>query len=155
MPGINSKALISAVASHAAGLGYFDHVTMHEPKNPPGKGLSAAVWVQHIGPARSSGLKSTSALVVMNVRIQTNMLAEPQDEIDPNVMEAVDALIGAYTGDFTLGGLVRAVDLMGMTGQFLRADAGYLSIGGPQGGLYRVMVVQVPLIVNDAWEQAP
>lgn len=151
MAGINSRALMDALATHAAGSGYFDHVPLHEPLNAPGNGLSAAVWVQHIGPAqRSSGLKSTSALVVLSLRVMSNMKQEPQDEIDPNIMDAVDGLMTAYSANFTLGGLVRAVDLLGQSGQTLRADAGYLSI---QNVMYRVMVIQIPMIVNDAWEQ--
>jgi hypothetical protein len=153
MAGVNSRALMDAVASHAAASGYFDHVPKHEPKNPPGNGLHAAVWVNHIGPVRSSGLKSTSAIVVLHVRIGANMLQEPQDEIDPNIMDATDALMTAYSADFTLGGLVRSVDLLGANGRELRADAGYLTIGGANGGMFRVMVIQVPLIINDAWEQ--
>lgn len=150
MPGINSNALIDALASHAARLGIFENVTKHEPKSAPGQGLTAAIWVQHIGPVRSSGLRSTSALVIANVRVGTNMIAEPQDEIDPEVMDAVDKLFEQYTGNFTLDGLIRKVDVLGESGQTLQANAGYLTIGT---SMYRVMVVQVPMIINDAWEQ--
>ncbi|MDQ7910258.1 hypothetical protein RB614_37770 [Phytohabitans sp. ZYX-F-186] len=152
--GINSRALVDALASHAAASGHFDRVAKHEPKNAPGMGLSASIWVQHIGPAVGSGLKSTSGLVVMNLRVMSDMVQEPQDDIDPLVMAAVDDLMAAYSANFTLDGLVRCVDLLGMSGTALRADAGYLQIGGTQGGMYRVMVITIPLIINDAWEQS-
>lgn len=152
---VSGKAIMSAVASHAAASGYFDRVTLHEPKNKPGNGLSAAVWVQFLGPVPAgSGLRATTALVLVNVRVMSNMLQEPQDEIDPNILDAVDALITAYSADFTLGGLVRNVDLLGQTGQRLQATAGYLPMGNPPT-MYRVMTINVPLIVNDAWEQTP
>lgn len=151
---IDATAIMSAVASHAAASGHFDRVTLHEPKNKPGNGLSAAVWVQYLGPVPAgSSLRATSAVVTVNVRVMSNMLTEPQDEIDPNVLAAVDALMAAYSGDFELGGLVRNVDLLGQSGQRLEARAGYLPMGNPPV-MYRVMTVNVPMIVNDAWEQA-
>lgn len=154
--GFDPKAIVDAVASHAAASGHFDRVAKHEPKNVPGNGLSAAVWIQHLGPARGqSGLRTTSALLVLNVRVMSNMIQEPQDEIDPNILVAVSDLMGAYSGDFTLGGLVRNVDLLGQTGQTLQANAGYITISGQQGGMYRVMVISVPMVINDVWGQTP
>lgn len=148
-------AIIDAVASHAAATGDFDIVNKHEPKSAPGRGLSAHIWAQHLGTARAqSGLSITSAILVLNVRIMSNMLAEPQDDIDPEILRAVNRLMAAYSADFTLGGLVREIDLLGITGQTLRADAGYVRIGGGEGGMYRVMVITVPMIINDVWPQA-
>jgi hypothetical protein len=153
---IDSRAIVDAVASHAAASGHFDSaVNKHEPKSPPGHGLSASVWAQRLRPVpAASGLRSTSALLVLNLRVQAGMLQEPQDDIDPYILDAVDALMIAYSGDFTLGGLVRNVDLLGQSGVALAAEAGYLTIGGQQGGMYRVMVITIPMIINDAWEQS-
>lgn len=151
MTGLNSQTLVAATADHASTLGMFERVNTHEPKNAPGPGLTAAVWVQSILPtARQSGLATTSARVEMNLRIETNMLAEPQDMIDPRIMAATDALIGAYSGDFDLGGLIAYVDLLGQHGAPLGAAAGYLD---HDRKLYRVMTVTVPLIINDVWNQ--
>lgn len=150
---LDAATLTDRIVSHAAGTGHFDQVNSHEPKNAPGNGLSCAVWFQRVeGIPAGSGLASTSALVVFNVRIQTNMLAEPQDRIDETVLAALDDLIDAYSGDFTLGGNVRAVDLLGMSGTRLSAEAGYVN---QDGTLYRAVVVTLPLIVNDVWSQAP
>jgi hypothetical protein len=60
--------------------------------------------------------------------------------------------MAAYNGDFTLGGLVECVDLLGMTGQRLEARAGYLE---QDRKIYRVMTITLPVIVAEAWEQAP
>ncbi len=147
---MNVTALYDAVVSHALTLGQFEQVNTHEPKNAPGNGLDCAVWVQEIGPT-SSGLASTSARVEFSVRIYSNMIQEPQDLIDPNIFKAVDALLTAYSGDFTLGGTVRAVDLSGMAGNPLKAVAGYL---GVDNKLFRIMTVTLPVLINDAWSQA-
>lgn len=152
--GVNSRDIIEAACSHAMTTGYFARVNQYEPKSNPGTGLSCAVWVQSLGAALAqSGLNSTSAYFVLNVRIYTSMLAEPQDMIDPTIMEAVDKLMAAYSGDFTLDGLVRNVDLLGsQAGQGLGGQAGYLSIDNQ---INRVFTIILPLIVNDAWTQEP
>jgi hypothetical protein len=147
---LNVTAILDAVVSHALASGYFDQVNQHEPKNAPGAGLTGAVWVDSIRPAMSSGLDSSSALLVLNVRLYTSMLQEPQDAIDPTVMDATNALYAAYAGDFTLGGLVRHVDLRGAEGAPLQAKAGYLN---QDQRMYRVMTITLPVVVNDAWDE--
>ena len=147
---LGTQALFDAVQTHAMTLGQFERVNTHEPKNAPGNDLSCAIWIDRIRPATGSGLAATSALVVFNLRIYSNMLQEPQDAIDPNITLAVDALINAYSGDFTLGGTIRMVDLLGMSGIPLESQAGYLDVDGK---MYRIVTVTLPLVVNDAWAQ--
>jgi hypothetical protein len=145
--------IVSAVTSHAMASGLFEQVNGHEPKNPPGNGLSAAVWVERIRPARtSSGLSSTSGYLQLSIRLYSNLLSQPEDWIDPALTAAVDALMSAYSGDFTLGGLVRSVDLLGAEGESLEAASGYLAVSE---GEFRVFTITLPLIINDLWEQAP
>jgi hypothetical protein len=67
-------------------------------------------------------------------------------------MVAMTGLIGAYSADFTLGGSVRNIDLLGEYGEKLGAQAGYITIGGV---MYRIMTLTIPCIVNDMWEQVP
>ncbi|MFD8805563.1 hypothetical protein [Streptomyces sp. NPDC059597] len=149
---LDIRTILAAVESHALASGYFEAVNGHEPKSAPGTGLTAAVWVEQIGPARGgSGLASTSARLALFVRLYTPMVQEPEDAIDPDLMTALDALLAAYSGDFELGGLVREVDLLGTYGDPLGARAGYLTTSGTE---YRVMTITLPLIVNDLWEQA-
>jgi hypothetical protein len=150
---LETLAIVEAIVSHAAASGHLDRVQGHEPKNAPGHGLSAAVWVQRLAPlALASGLAATSALLVVNVRLYSNMIQEPQDAIDPNLVAAVDALMGAYSGDFTLDGLVRNVDLLGAHGEGLSAQAGYLE---QDKKMFRVVTLTVPLVISDVWVQAP
>lgn len=151
---ISSQDLVDRLASHAMTLGIFDRVNQHEPKSKPGRGLTCAIWIDRIEPARGrSGLTATDARVVFNVRVYTNMLQNPQDAIDPSVMIAVDQLFEAYTGDFQLGDESRFIDVLGMTqGHPLFSQSGYINIDNM---VFRVMTITVPVIIENAWTQAP
>jgi hypothetical protein len=111
------------------------------------------VWIDRIEPARArAGLAVTSARVVFNVRIYTNMLQQPQDAIDPQVMIATDRLFELYSGDFDLGDEDRWIDLLGATqGHPLFGQSGYINIDNV---VMRVFTLTVPVIVEDAWTQA-
>lgn len=146
---LNVNSIMDAVTSHALSTGLFEHVTQHEPKSAPGNGLSCAIWVNSITPA-SSGLGVTSARVELNVRVYLNMLSEPQDSIDPQVLDAVSKLMDAYAGDFELGGEARMIDLRGVGGVPMSASAGYIN---QDSTLYRAMVITLPIIVNDVWNE--
>lgn len=147
---INSVDLFDQITSHAARLGLFEQVTGHEPKASPGNGLHASVWADSLLPIRASGLALTSGRLAFNVRIQMNMLTEPQDDIDPALIMAADALLSAYSGDFEFSGNVRNVDLLGAHGDPLGWRAGYVQ---QNGKLSRCVVVTLPLILNDIWAQ--
>jgi hypothetical protein len=110
--------------------------------------------VDSIRAIRTSGLSATSAQIVLNARIYTSLLQEPYDLIDPNVLSATVAFIGALTGDFELGGAddVRNVDLLGANGESLSGKAGYVEI---DHRMYRVMTIVIPVIINDIWAQSP
>lgn len=148
---LDIRTILDAVESHALASGYFAQVNGHEPKSPPVSGITCAVWVEQIGPARgSSGLTSTSARLALFVRLYSSMVQQPADAIDPDLMTALDTLMAAYSGDFTLGGLIRHVDLLGAYGDPLGARAGYLAEAGAE---YRVFTITLPLIVSNLWEQ--
>ena len=78
--------IFDKVVSLAASSGYFDAVNAHEPKSAPGNGVPAAVWVQSIKPVTTSGMTSTSGVLLLNVRVYTNFISQPYDVIDPNVL---------------------------------------------------------------------
>lgn len=147
------RSVYDGLLSHAAASGYFDRVNQHEPKAALGYGLSAALWQQYMGPVPfGSGLRSTTGKLTFNLRIYGNMIQEPQDEIDPNLTNAANALFIAYSSDFTLDGLIRNIDLLGATGQPLESNAGYVTLGTK---MFRVMTLNIPCIINDMWDQAP
>lgn len=148
--------LFSRVQSHALALGIFETVNTHEPKSKPGNGLHAAIWVDAIRPVgRASGLSATSGVVSLRCRIYSSMLQEPQDAIDPGILTAATTLLNEYTGAFSLGGAdnIRSIDLLGMYGEMLAAQAGYVQIGSGGGSMKRIMTVTLPVIVNDLWTQ--
>lgn len=141
---------LDSLVSHAKKLGTFERVYTHEPRNAPGNGLSCVIWGDRIDPIRSSGLDSTSLRVAFSIRVYKPMASEPQDGIDPAVLAAVAKLMAAYSGDFTLGGDARHIDLLGAQGQAMSAQAGYLN---QDGRLFRVMTITLPIIYNDCFEQ--
>lgn len=148
---LDPRAIFNAASSHAQTLGIFDRVGTHEPKNAPGNGLTAAFWM---GPITcvpgASGLDAVSARIELLVRIYNPMLQQPYDDIDPTVMDAISQLFGAYAGDFTLGGLVRDVDLFGQHGTGLSSRPGYIN---QDGKIFRSVDITLPLIINDLWDE--
>lgn len=144
---------INKMRDHALTLGRFDSVNGHEPKVNPGSGKTAGIWLRHLGPARgASGLLRTSARISYTFRIYASILAEPADDIDPDLSDAVDAVVSAFTGDFELGGNVRCVDLLGAFGDPLAAELGYLDLAGDT---FRIADITVPTVADDVWLQAP
>lgn len=151
---LGATEILDRVVSHALATGLFERVNQYEPTSTPSAGLTAAVWVDAIGPdRRMSGLDSLSALLVLKVRIYARMSMDPPDAIDPLVADAVDVLCTAYVGDFTLGNTVRAVDIKGMAGVALSAQAGYVAL--PEGPQMRVMTITLPILINDVWTESP
>ena len=143
--------IFDRLISHALQLGVFDQVNGHEPKAAPGHGLSASFWLANFRPAgRASGLNTTTMRLEFSVRVSLNMLTEPQDSIDPLVLGGAAALMAAYSEDFTLGGNARDIDLLGQHGAPLSAAAGYMDQDGRK---FRVLVVTVPIILNDVFAQ--
>ena len=143
--------LVARLESIALVTNVFRTVNFHEPKSAPGTGLRLAIWCQSIEPlALASGLASTSGYVVCSARVYGNMLAKPEDEIDPRIMTAMTTLIGAYSADFRLGGTIRNLDLLGAYGQKLASQAGYVTI---DSHLYRQMTLTVPCVIDDLWTQ--
>ncbi len=147
------EALLDALVSHAATTGHFESVNEHEPKNSPGNGITAAVWVQGYRPlAGASGLQATTGLVTFTLRLYQPFLSEPGDVIDINMVRAFDDLMSLYHNDFTLDGLIRNLDLLGQFGNGLSFDAGYLTIDNKN---HRIIDIHIPAVVNDLWTQAP
>lgn len=148
-----ADTLFSKIASHAGASGLFERVNTHEPKSAPPsqQGITCAIWLQGMDPlGRASGLAETSGLITFMLRIYTNFVSQPEDIIDPRITDAMSRLMEAYSGDFTLGGNVRQIDLLGAYGPGLSAKAGYLE---QDRKMYRIMDLTIPVVVNDLWSQ--
>jgi hypothetical protein len=144
-------ALFDSVRSHCLDLGVFSGVSTHELKSKPGLGVSAEIWSMGIRPsAQVSGLAETAGIVTFHIRIRTPMLQKPEDDTDKRLLTAAVTLIGEYSGHFTLSGTVMAVDLLGMHGESLSAQTGYLE---QDGTLYRVATVVLPIVIDNLWTQ--
>lgn len=136
------------LASIAMKSGSFDNVRTSEPKKAP-SGFDLSVYLQSCRPA-ASGLISTSVRVEFTIRMYQNMLAEPQDGIDAFIGAAAWNILTLINADVTLGGLVEQVDVLGKDGEAMAAEAGYIEI---DNRMHRVMTINVPVKVNDAFDQ--
>lgn len=149
MADLDIGARFGALLDIANSSGLFDAVTGYEPKSAPVTGLSLSVWGSSITTVpQVSVLGAISVRAELQMRIHRNMMTEPQESIDIDVLNAAGALMGALAGGYTLNGTAFAVDLLGAYGEALRAEAGYLTIGNT---MFRVMDVFVPIILDDVW----
>lgn len=146
-----SRLVLDALVSHAQALGVFERVNTHEAKSAPGRGLYCSIWLQTVDPdPRSSGLASVSARLVFLARLQSNFLAEPQDGIDPNLLDALDLLVDALSNDLDLGGNAMSVDPFGMSGVALSGRAGYVLQDGKH---FRCIDLQIPVLLDNVWTE--
>lgn len=141
-----ARALFDAVRSQAQQLGIFQNVDTHEPQNAPGNRLYCSI---NLGPIRptTSGLAAVSGRVTLIVRVWSAAMQRPLDDIDPEALATVSALMGALAGSFTLGGSVRDIDLMQMS-----AQPGYVDFQEKQ---FRVVEITVPVEINDMFAEVP
>lgn len=150
---LNVAGIVAAVESQVSATGAFERVVTTEPKAAPGKGLTAAIWFSDVGPVNAaSGLDAVSVRLTLIVRILKPMLSQPYGQIDPDMMTATDTLMSAYSGAFTLGGLIRNIDLLGQHGTALAARSGYVTIDNQ---MYRIVDITVPMIISDLWNEVP
>lgn len=150
---VDPAGIFNELISHAGTLGQFEKINGHEPKAAPTTGgIVASFWVERFAPIqRRSGLNVTSMLLMVSCRIQTSMLQDPQDDIDPRVLNSAVALVGSMTGDFDLGGQIAQIDLLGaFWPNGLNGRAGYVDLGSTK---YRVMLIEIPMIIDDVWTQ--
>ena len=142
------NALFAALKSHAASLGVFRRVNNHEPENAPGDGISCSIVLGPIaGDGTISGQGSVSGTITFLVWVWNPMMTKPLDGIDPATLTAVSTLLAEYCSNFTLGGLVRNIDLL-----HLRADPVYVE---QEGKPFRVMQITLGIVVNDLWVMSP
>lgn len=143
--------IVDAITSHALSTGRFEQFNGHEPRpETPMQGIVGACWPQGGATApRASGMRSTSLVLTMQVRLYTSGQAEPRDDIDPGLIAVVAHLLDEYQGDFTLGGLVRNVDVFGEhAAQRLGFQAGWIP-----STQQRIMTITLPLVLSDLWQQ--
>lgn len=151
MADLDLVAYRSAAMSHAQALGMFEQVLGHEPVSAPGSGLIYALWVSDLAPVPNrSGLNVVSVRLELTGRVFMPADSQPEDDVDTAVTGAVNGLLREYCGDFTLGGTVANVDLLGAHGPALRAKFGYARFDSTT---YRVATLTLGLIINGTWNE--
>jgi hypothetical protein len=145
--------LVDAVLSHALATGAVERHARHEPTGAPGQGVTVAVVLRRFGPPQGrSTLASSACRVELAVQLYAPTSGQPAqaDRVDPALWLAADALMRAYSGDFTLAGDAAYIDLLGAHGTALSGELGYARMGD---GFYRVLTITLPIIIDDLWTQ--
>ena len=93
----------------------------------------------------SSGLAAVSGQVTLMVHVWNWAQKRPLDDVDPDVLAATCALMGAFAGGFTLNGTVRDIELFQMS-----AQPGYVNFDEKE---YRAMVITLPVLINDMFTE--
>jgi len=140
-----ATALFSALTSALKQLAAFQQVDVGEPVSPPGNRLYCSLMLGPVRPA-SSGLSATSGEVTFLIRIWSKAQQRPLEKIDPEILAAAAAVMGKLSGQFTLAGTVRNINLMTMSGL-----PGWIEF---EGEPYRVMEITVPIVINDMFSQS-
>jgi hypothetical protein len=150
---LGAAAILTAQLDHAKALGLFEVARAGEFKTMPPLGLTFSVWTQTLGAAPDgSGLASTAGLLRTTARIMISMTTKPEDAAEIKLLQAADAYMARLSGDFTLGGLVRNVDLLSEMGEPMRWQFGYILIGDK---MMRMADLEIYAVLNDLWTQAP
>lgn len=147
----NIRGTLEQVQGYLQASGYFAHTQVGELKTPPGPGLAASVFMERVAVTQLT-LTGTIESHVVTIRLYRSSLAEPQEEIELDLAEAVSKVASDLLGDFDLGATVRNIDAGGQHGQGLHADWGYADVGGTT---YRTTDISLPLIVDDSATLAP
>lgn len=147
---INTKDVTDRLVSHIMTTKRFSRVNTSENRSVT-NGLTAEVWFQRLSPVgEQSGLASVTVRLEYTIRIRTQLPRGNSDQIDPEILAAVDDLLNRYSTHFTLGGVVKEVDIFGANGEGLESNSGYVKIDDVD---FRVVDITLPVIINDVWEE--
>lgn len=142
-------SLTRRLEGHLLRVGGLAKVNMVEPKSPPGKGVTAALWLQDWATyARGSGADTVSLRLAFTLRLYRPAFAESRDELDRELLRAAFKIGRALCGDLDLGGTVLDTDPHGMGGVPMRGQAGYLQMADRS---FRIMDITVPVLWDDVW----
>lgn len=143
-----ASALYASLESAAQSLGLFQAVEAHEPVNAPGRRLYCSIV---LGPApmrplpAASGLAAVSGEITFTFTVWASWNQRPLENVDPEVLAAVASLMTELSGEFSLGGTVRNIDLFSMS-----ATPGWIDFQNEQ---FRVMNLSVPIVINDMFAE--
>jgi len=148
--------VMSAVKSVPQRLGSLrSSVIMHEPLAPPSSLPALALWAGPIEPVGAiSGQSEVSGRLTVSGRIFVVNAQMATDKTEELLLSLASEVLGAFAGAFTLGGAddVMCVDLLGMYGQKLSAEPGYVTYASVQ---YRAVEIGIPIVIDPLWTEAP
>lgn len=150
MTALDLPGILAAVESHCLASGYVQRFQAAEVTDNPATGVTVGVMLTSLTSLGArSGLSSSSVRVELGVRLYLPAASRQPEQTETQIVAAVAALMGSFTGDFDLGG-TRLVDLLGAYGAPLASTAGWTRIADQ---LYRVHTITLPVIVDDLWDQ--
>lgn len=150
--GVNPGRVLQALRDVASKLGCFDKVRLGEWKSPPPLGCVFAVWCNDYGPATDGhGLASTTPLLQATARIYVPGIGKDEETWELKLLNAADLYLAALNAGFTLGGLVRNVDLLAAEGERLHWQFGHIMIDTK---VSRTADMQINAVFSDEWPQA-
>ena len=145
---LDSGAILKKLVTIAQATGQFRNVNGYEIRSTPANGLTLSLIAGPLTTIDSSGLNRASMRFQVDGQIWLSMHTDPPESIDPRTMDAAGRFLTDLCGQFTLGGLVRCVDVHGMAGERLSATPGYVEMDGK---LYRAASLVIPLLINDVF----
>ena len=145
---LDTKAILAKLATIGKASGLFVKVDKFEPRGQPGNGVTLFLISGPMRPITSSGLNNVSVRWQIDGRVYTPLNYEPASELDAVLTAAAAKYLEALCAQFTLGGLVRCVDVFGSDGEPLSATPGYIE---QNDKVYRVITLEIPLLINQQW----
>ena len=139
---------LQAMRTYVQDLGLFQTVQIGEPKQPPGQGLHAAIFMESVGISLIYAGGETRESHVVTLRVYKDMLAEqtdPLNNLEIEMASVVSTLMSNLLGDTDLESTVMSIDAAGMDGTSMAGSFGYIEISGV---MYRIVDIAVPGIVN-------
>ena len=139
------------VLTHCQQIGVFDNVLTEEPDSLQAGTTTASIVLDSIKPdPKTSGLAQTNAIIVFKIGIWQNSTVHPHFGVPQETMLAAETLIESLHTSLTLNNDVMTVDLFGWSSTGLDVQTGYAPF---DEGIYRIVEITVPIIVNDVWTQ--
>lgn len=145
---LDTKAIMSKLATIGLASGLFVKVSKYEPRGQPGNRVTLSLISGPLRPITSSGLNNASLRWQIDGRVYMPMNTEPAGDLDVVLTAAAAKYMEALCGQFTLGGLIRCIDVFGSDGEPLSATPGYIDHNDK---LYRVITLEIPLLINEQW----
>jgi hypothetical protein len=157
MADFSIKASLEAIASHFAASGHFKGgVQIGEYASPPtaqgAAGMAMAVWFESINIILMVASGQTRERHGVVARIYRASDQQPPADVESDIAFAASQVMGDIVGDYTLGSEILEVDIAGIYGEGMRADAGRVEVGGVW---YRTVDITLPLLVDASATAAP